>query len=103
GMGGALLQQLNRDTQKFAMKLSAVVINGRALPAYKDPVTDPAKKSKAGRLDLIQTADGYATITLPDVESDARSALRAVFENGELLLDETPVVLARVRVVWSHP
>ncbi|MDL1896745.1 nicotinate phosphoribosyltransferase [Anaerolineae bacterium CFX7] len=97
GMGGALLQQLNRDTQKFAMKLSAVVINGRALPAYKDPVTDPAKKSKAGRLDLIQTADGYATITLPDAEPDARSALRAVFENGELLLDETlDAVRARV-------
>lgn len=89
GMGGALLQQLNRDTQKFAMKLSAVVINEKALPAFKDPVTDPGKKSKAGRLDLIQTANGYETIALPGAENDARSVLRTVFENGELLIDET--------------
>lgn len=89
GMGGALLQQLNRDTQKFAMKLSAVVINAKSLPAFKDPVTDPGKKSKAGRLDLIQTENGYETLALPGAESDARSVLRTVFENGELLIDET--------------
>ncbi len=89
GMGGALLQQLNRDTQKFAMKLSAVVINDKALPAFKDPVTDPGKKSKAGRLDLIQTENGYETIVLPGAEPDARSAMRTVFENGELRIDET--------------
>ena len=89
GMGGALLQQLNRDTQKFAMKLSAVVIHDKPLPAFKDPVTDPGKKSKAGRLDLIQSENGYETSTLPGAEPDARSVLRTVFENGELLIDET--------------
>ena len=28
GMGGELLQKVNRDTQKFAMKASAIQING---------------------------------------------------------------------------
>ncbi len=97
GMGGALLQQLNRDTQKFAIKLSQIVLNGMALPAFKDPVTDPSKKSKAGRLDLIQTANGYATIALPSAEPDARSAMRTVFENGELLIDDSlDAIRARV-------
>lgn len=89
GMGGALLQQVNRDTQKFAMKLSQVVINDMALPAFKDPVTDPGKKSKAGRLDLIQTENGYETVVLRDPTPDARTAMRTVFENGELLVDDS--------------
>ena len=89
GMGGALLQQVNRDTQKFAMKLSQIVINEMSLPAFKDPVTDPGKKSKAGRLDLIQTENGYETIVLRGVQPDARTAMRTVFENGELLVDDT--------------
>lgn len=88
GMGGALLQQLNRDTQKFAMKLSAVVINDKSLPAFKDPVTDPAKKSKAGRLDLIRAENGYETIGLSGTQPDPRTAMQTVFENGELLFDE---------------
>lgn len=29
GMGGALLQRLDRDTQQWAMKCSAALINGR--------------------------------------------------------------------------
>ncbi len=89
GMGGALLQQVNRDTQKFAMKLSQIVINNLSLPAFKDPVTDPGKKSKAGRLDLIQTENGYETIVLRDARPDARSVMRTVFENGELLADDS--------------
>lgn len=97
GMGGALLQQLNRDTQKFAMKLSAVVINDKQLPAFKDPVTDPGKKSKAGRLDLIQTENGYETIALGGMQPDARSVMRTVFENGALLIDDSlDTIRARV-------
>ena len=40
GMGGALLQQLNRDTQKFAFKCSAAELNGKWQAVFKDPVTD---------------------------------------------------------------
>ena len=54
GMGGALLQQVNRDTQKFAIKCSSVVVDGKACPVFKDPVTDPGKRSKAGRVDLFR-------------------------------------------------
>src|SRR5579864_6602612 len=58
GMGGALLQQHNRDTLKFAMKCSHIyrTVNGKqvSVDVFKDPVTDHGKVSKAGRLDLIR-------------------------------------------------
>jgi nicotinamide phosphoribosyltransferase len=52
GMGGALLQIVDRDTQKFAMKASSAKINGVWVDVVKDPVTDSGKKSKAGRVTL---------------------------------------------------
>lgn len=48
GMGGGLLQKVNRDTFKYAMKASAATINGELIDVYKDPVTDKGKKSKRG-------------------------------------------------------
>lgn len=52
GMGGALLQKVNRDSLKFAMKANAVMERGSIdwLPVSKNPVTDSGKKSKAGRI-----------------------------------------------------
>ena len=57
GMGGGLLQSLNRDTLKFAMKASAMKLRGhdKWLEIFKDPVTDPGKVSKKGRLAVITT------------------------------------------------
>ncbi len=46
GMGGALLQQHNRDTQKFAMKCSYMEANGKGIRVFKSPITDPGKKAK---------------------------------------------------------
>ena len=89
GMGGALLQQHNRDTQKFAMKCSAVKMNESWTPVFKDPVTDPGKRSKAGRLDLVRIecshGAGYDTIQLHDsLIAHPKSAMHTVYENGEL-------------------
>lgn len=91
GMGGALLQKVNRDTLKFAYKCSSITVDGKVRDVYKDPVTDKGKQSKKGRLDLIQVY-GYppATIKLKDDEIFHPSSLmRTVYENGELLVDDT--------------
>jgi len=48
GMGGGLLQKVNRDTFKYAMKASAAHINGELVDVFKEPVTDKGKKSKRG-------------------------------------------------------
>jgi nicotinamide phosphoribosyltransferase len=84
GMGGALLQQLNRDTQKFAFKCSAAQVNGEWRPVFKDPVTDPGKNSKHGRLSLVEPQPGEFH-TLENVGSPALAGddrLITVFENG---------------------
>lgn len=91
GSGGGLLQQWNRDTQKWAFKCCAAKIGGTWRDVYKDPVTDPGKKSKRGRLDLIQHLDGgYQTVWIPDGEVQSNgSVLELVFENGEIMRHTT--------------
>jgi nicotinamide phosphoribosyltransferase len=108
GMGGALLQQLNRDTQKFAMKCSEITINGQRIPVFKDPVTDHGKKSKAGRLDLVRDEQGFKTIAVTQDTPPYESELQTVFENGEVLVEWTlDEVRKRVRetenAVHHHP
>jgi nicotinamide phosphoribosyltransferase len=85
GMGGGLLQQLNRDTQRFAYKVSWVERAGQILPVNKNPVTDPAKASKAGVLDLIHTGGSYLTVARPVSGAYPDSRFQTVYENGELL------------------
>lgn len=83
GMGGALLQKLDRDTQKCAFKCAEVVVNGEARKVSKDPITDPGKRSKAGRLKLVRTErGGFTTI---DADLEAEDQLVEVFRNGEVL------------------
>jgi len=43
------MQNVNRDTCKFAIKASAIKVNGEWRDVYKDPITDPGKKSLRGR------------------------------------------------------
>ena len=94
GMGGALLQQLDRDTQKFAMKASSVCIDGTWIDVMKDPITDSGKKSKAGRVQLWRSGGEYqSSVTQPRTWTDRglgwESALQTVFENGKLLNEIT--------------
>ncbi len=98
GMGGALLQQMNRDTQKFALKCSAARVQGRWIDVYKDPVTDAGKTSQRGRLTLLRHRDdgSYRTVAIPEGVDDAEAmtlpagwehAMQTVWENGRLLRD----------------
>jgi len=88
GSGGALLQKLHRDTQKCAFKCSYAVVKGEGVDVVKDPITDPGKKSKKGRLSLEKNEDGtWSTIT--EGKGDpAKDQLVRIFLNGELTVDE---------------
>ena len=95
GMGGALLQQHNRDTLKFAMKCSHIFreVDGKmvSVNVFKDPVTDHGKVSKAGRLDLVRDSAGnYQTVVLGDtVAHHFSSVMELVYEDGEVLVNDT--------------
>lgn len=65
GMGGALLQQVNRDTMKWAFKCMSIVRNGQEIPVFKQPITDPGKFSKSGNLTLYRYTDYSHYYTAP--------------------------------------
>jgi nicotinamide phosphoribosyltransferase len=90
GSGGGLLQKVNRDTQKFAIKASAILRDNTWHDVLKDPVTDPGKKSKPGRLALIHTDGHYRTVREEEaIKLNTPNLLQPVFENGNLLRETT--------------
>ena len=99
GMGGGLLQQVNRDTMSWAMKASAISIHGEWKQIYKDPVTSHSKRSKKGRLALIENGDKLATVKLTDVADNQTNLLRDVYLDGKLLIDESLTTI-RERAGW---
>lgn len=96
GMGGALLQHCDRDTYKFAMKCSSAIVDGYQRDVYKDPITQPGKKSKKGRLGLFKnryTGD-ISTLNVdekrnPVVPGDFEPLLNRVFCNGRITKELT--------------
>lgn len=86
GMGGALLQKVNRDTQKFAFKCSSATVNGEDRVVFKDPITDHGKISKKGKLKLVYENQKYQTRKL---EENGDDILETIFENGEILQEIT--------------
>ncbi len=100
GMGGGLLQQVNRDTMSWAMKASAICINGSWKDIYKDPVTSHSKRSKKGRLALIKNASGeLETIKADALSENKQSLLRDVFVDGRLLVEDN-LTSIRERTGW---
>jgi nicotinamide phosphoribosyltransferase len=91
GMGGALLQILDRDTQKFAMKCSSAEVNGKWIDVQKDPITDSGKKSKAGRVTLWQSGGEFASGVKPPAGWTDKGyggwteALQTVFRDGKII------------------
>jgi nicotinamide phosphoribosyltransferase len=96
GMGGALLQKVDRDTQKFALKCSYAEIDGKGMNVKKSPVeldengelVQSFKKSKSGRLKLIKYNGSYKTVAeneFPLIED----VMETVFENGKIIKECT--------------
>ena len=85
GQGGALLQSVNRDTFRFAMKCSKVCINGVWSDVVKDPITDPGKKSKGGFLKLVKSDGNYITVSDTDYDDFymIENELQLVFSDGK--------------------
>ncbi len=91
GMGGALLQKVDRDTQKFAFKCSSITIDGEEAEVRKNPIeinekgerVQSFKKSKAGRLKLV---DGK---TIEHSHDEVGDELVEVFLNGTVMKEWT--------------
>ena len=86
GQGGGLLQKHNRDTQRNAFKCSARLHNDEWQDVFKMP-KDISKASKAGRLRLVKTDDGYTTVR--EDSNILGDELVTVFENGVVVKEYT--------------
>lgn len=101
GMGGELLQKLDRDTQKYAMKAAAIRLDkleaefqdeisafdgpAKWQDVYKDPKTDPGKTSKKGVQALIFDENkGYITCRREELNG-RENLLKTVYLNGCLI------------------
>jgi nicotinamide phosphoribosyltransferase len=91
GMGGALLQRVNRDTQEYALKCSYAQVNGKEIKVQKNPLELDAngntrisfKKSKYGKQMLVKengVFKSYSQSEAPQLPDE----LVTVFENGEI-------------------
>jgi nicotinamide phosphoribosyltransferase len=97
GIGGLLLQQHNRDDLGFAFKATYAEINGIATELYKDPITDPGKKSHKGLMMLVKDSNGkFTTKDGVTWDEEGRGELETVFING-VLLNETTLQEVRDR------
>jgi nicotinamide phosphoribosyltransferase len=91
GMGGGLLQKLDRDTMRFAMKANEAIVRGARRDVSKSPVTDKAKSSKAGRVKVIRNGDERILTVREDDPAYATTPnlLQPVWRDGKLLKDWT--------------
>lgn len=82
--------------QQFAIKCSAVEIDGVWHDVIKDPVTDPGKRSKAGRLALVREDGTFRT--MQEEEAAARgfaNELVPVFKDGALLVGQSLAIIRK--------
>ena len=104
GMGGGLLQQLDRDTCKFAFKCSWAEVNGVGVDVFKSPITDSGKNSKRGKLELEETPyTNYGGVRTVLRENSTNSLLRDVYRNGEVLVDDDlEAIRLRTGLEWNQ-
>lgn len=87
GIGGLLLQQHNRDDLGFAFKATYAEINGEGTELFKDPITDPGKKSHKGLMKLVKENDKY--VTHDQQSNDKGGELVTVFKDGKTTKEYT--------------
>lgn len=89
GIGSFTYQYNTRDTFGFAMKATYGEINGEGRDIYKDPITDDGtKKSARGLIKIIKKDGRYTLIDGVSWEEEKTGALKEVFRDGHLLIDE---------------
>ena len=99
GMGGGLLQQCDRDTCSFAMKVTAIKrhVVGQWEPVSKQPKGVSSKASKAGRLALVKDTDGRLTTVPEDQAVGASNQLQLVWDDTLGLLSDQSFAEIRTR------
>lgn len=83
GCGSYLFNFCTRDTLGFAMKATYGVVNGEGREIFKDPKTDPGKKSAKGLLRVQRNEHGVITVYDQQTQEEASTGLLVlVYKDG---------------------
>lgn len=107
GMGGGLLQKVDRNTLSFACKLSYRIVNGKEEAQMKDPITDPNKRSFPGRLAVVNQGGALRGMPYDALESAGRldeDALEVVYDSGptDYEFESFTEARERLRASWDE-
>ncbi|KAJ2806403.1 hypothetical protein H4R21_000879 [Coemansia helicoidea] len=109
GMGGDLLQKINRDTMSAALKLSSVTYaDGETRDMMKFPKGEAAKVSLPGRFAVLEDpAQAGAPVAHRscDVPPGAANLLQVVYDCGPVaghVWDDFDAVRARLAAQWAR-
>lgn len=97
GVGGLLLQSHSRDDLGFSFKATYAEIDGKPVEIFKDPITDPNKRSLQGliRAECCHVSDHPYRNIFHDQQSWAQEKsgrLKTIFKNGKLFMTDS----------WGH-
>lgn len=98
GVGSYVFQFTTRDTHSLAFKSTNVVINGKSIPIFKDPVTgDGTKKSAIGLLKVVSDSHGnlelLENVSQKDIQ-EKDNQLSVVYKDGFMT---RPITLQDIR------
>lgn len=99
GVGSFTYQFKSRDSLGFAMKATAVRVNGELRPIFKQPKTDDGTKNSLKGLIRVEKnhvigGPSYIAYDMQSEEDVKKGCLETVFKDGQLLKDYT---LAEIR------
>jgi len=105
GMGGGLLQKVNRDTMSFATKLSYIrYADGTVRNVMKKPKTDGGKCSLPGLLKVVRVNGIPTVLPAKDGENDPNDILQTVWNMGpvaDLKWENFDDLRKRVTTEWK--
>ncbi|CAG8670493.1 11568_t:CDS:10, partial [Acaulospora morrowiae] len=104
GMGGGLLQKVNRDTMSFATKLCHITYaDGEKRDIMKIPTTDSGKISLPGEFVVKKNAEGVPIVHPKECcpANDPDNLLRVVYDHGKISQwDDFDTIRKRVAKEW---
>ncbi|KAJ1653552.1 hypothetical protein IWQ61_006346 [Dispira simplex] len=107
GMGGGLLQRVNRDTMNFANKLSCVVYrNGEHRDVMKYPKTDASKLSLPGELEVCNSQANLPMVYPRPSTTEQRGTpqFQVIYDHGPVsgVWDKFSTIQGRLRQQWNN-
>ncbi len=99
GMGGGLLQDVERDDGGWCQKVAAITRGGVWHEVFKDPITGQSKRSKAGLQVLTRVDDEFKTMKLEDAR-DRENLIVPIFNNGNLVKETTLRTVRETTGLW---